>query len=59
MPLYEFGHLSGIGKPAENPRSFTIGTFLTGATLCIHSSHRFAELRGSTRNTERKGSKLE
>ena len=50
MPTSEFRHLFGIGKPAEHPGSFIIGTFLTGTTLCIHSSHRFAELRGSTRN---------
>ncbi len=47
----EFGHLSGIGKPAEHPKSFALGTFVTGTTLFIHSSYRFAENRGSTRNT--------
>ena len=51
MPTSEFGHLSGIFKPPEHPTSFTTGTFVTGTTLCIHSSHRFAELRGSTRNS--------
>ncbi len=46
----EFGHLSGIGKTVEHTRSFTIGNFVISASLCIHSSHRFAELRRSTRN---------
>ncbi len=51
MPISEFGHLSGIFKPSEHPRSFTTGTFATGNNFCIHSSHRFAELRVSIRNT--------
>ena len=50
VPTSEFGHLSGIFKPSEHPISFTTGTSVTGTTLCIHSSHRFAELRGSTRS---------
>ncbi len=48
VPTSEFRHLSRICKPAEHPRSFTIGTFFTDTTLCIHSSHSFAELLGST-----------
>ncbi len=51
VPTFDFGHLSRIGKPAEHPRSFTIGTVVTGTTFCIHSSHLFAELCGSTHKT--------
>ncbi len=29
-------HLSGIGKPAEHPWSFTLDTFVASTTLCIH-----------------------
>ncbi len=50
VPTSEFGHLSGIGKPAKHPRGFTIGTFVSSIILGIYSSHRFAELSGSTSN---------
>ena len=50
MPKSEFGHLSGIVKPDEHPRSFTIGTFVACTILCIHFSRRFVEICGSIRN---------
>ena len=40
---------SGIGKPAEHPKTFIIGTFVTSTTLCINSSYHYAEIRGWTR----------
>ncbi len=38
VPTSEFEHLPRIRKSAEHPRSFTLGTFVTSTTLCIHSS---------------------
>ena len=64
------GHLSVVGrftehsegfskdsKPSEHLRSYTTGTYVSRTTPCIHSSHRFPEVRESTRIIVSSGTK--